>query len=232
MTIANRIHNIQQIIIETACKYERNPDSIRLLAISKGQPASAIEEAYAAGLIEFGENYWQEAQGKIASLQQLPLIWHFTGPIQSNKAPDIAKHFDWIHSVDREKIAKMLSQHRPSHLPPLNVCIQVNLDSEPDKSGVSADELMPFATLVNQLPGLRLRGLMAIPQWHKEEDLQYKSLLRLTAIFNDANQQLKLQMDTLSMGMSDDLIPAIAAGSTLVRIGRALFGERNTRQPL
>lgn len=232
MTIAKRIHNIQQIIIETARKYDRNPDSICLLAISKGQPASAIEEAFAAGLSEFGENYWQEAQEKITRLQHLPLIWHFTGPIQSNKAADIAKQVDWVHSIDREKIARILSQHRPTHLAPLNICIQVNLDSEPGKSGVSADELIPFATMINQLPGLRLRGLMAIPQWHKEEELQYKSLLRLATLFKEANEKLNLQMDTLSMGMSDDLIPAIAAGSTLVRIGRAIFGERSTRQPL
>lgn len=232
MTISKQIHHIQQIIRETARKYERDPDSIRLLAISKGQPVSVIEEAFSAGLSEFGENYWQEAQEKLARLQSLPLTWHFTGPIQSNKAADIAKHFDWVHSVDREKIAKLLSQHRPDHLPPLNVCIQVNLDAEPEKSGVSAEELIPFAASIKQLPGIRLRGLMAIPKWHQEEALQYKSLLRMSALLKEVNQHLNLQMDTLSMGMSDDLIPAITAGSTMVRIGRAIFGERNKRQVL
>lgn len=230
MPIAQHIQHIQQLIHETACKHSRNPESVRLIAISKGQPASAIKDAFSAGIADFGENYWQEAQGKLASLRDLPLTWHFTGPIQSNKSQEIAENFTWVHSLDREKIARLLSKHRPDHLPPLNVCIQINLDEEPGKAGIPADELSSFAAMVKQLPGLELRGLMAIPLWHKEEELQYKSLRRLTALLHEANQQLNLHMDTLSMGMSDDLIPAIAAGSTMVRIGRAIFGERKERQ--
>lgn len=230
MSIAKQVLCMQQLIHDTACKYERNPENIRLIAISKGQPASAIKDAFSAGISDFGENYWQEAQEKLAALHDLPITWHFTGPIQSNKSREIAENFHWVHSLDREKIARLLSRHRPSHLPPLNVCIQINLDSEPGKAGISVDELPSFATMIKQLPGLELRGLMAIPQWHQQEELQYQSLMRLTTLLRQANRNLNWHLDTLSMGMSDDMIPAIAAGSTFVRIGRAIFGERKVRQ--
>ncbi|MCW0218810.1 MAG: YggS family pyridoxal phosphate-dependent enzyme, partial [Prosthecobacter sp.] len=153
-------------------------------------------------------------------------IWHFTGPIQSNKAADIATHFDWVHSVDRLKIAALLSTHRPKDVPPLNVCIQVNLDHEASKSGVSAQDLPELALKVSSLPGLSLRGLMAIPAPSADEEAQYRGFLRLAHLQQQLNQDHHLALDTLSMGMSDDLIPAIRAGSTMVRIGRALFGER------
>jgi PLP dependent protein len=226
MTIANRIQVLQQLVQETTEYYERPPEGVRLIAVSKGQNAEAIREAFAAGINDFGENYWQEAQRKMTDLCDLPLTWHFIGPIQSNKTAEISKHFNWVHSIDREKIARLLSRHRPPHLPPLNVCIQVNLDAEPSKSGIVAGELTVLARQVIELPGLRLRGLMAIPEAHNETQKQYDSLLRLATLLQETNQQLQSELDTLSMGMSDDLVPAIHAGSTLLRIGRAIFGER------
>jgi pyridoxal phosphate enzyme (YggS family) len=230
MSIADRIHFIQQTIIATAAHYQRSAKEICLLAVSKGQPASAIAEAFAAGVNNFGENYWQEAQPKVHALKNLPLCWHFIGPIQGNKTAAIAQNFSWVHSLSREKIAHLLAQHRPGHLPALNVCLQVNLDNEDTKTGVLPQQLSQLALAVQQLPQLKLRGLMAIPkpQWHEQQ--QYESLLRLTKLFNQLNQDFHLAMDTLSMGMSDDLVAAIRAGSTIIRIGRAIFGERQIDQ--
>lgn len=227
MTIADRIHSIQQLIRNSAKACQRSPQDIQLLAASKGQTIEAIQEAFAAGLIHFGENYLQEAQEKIQALEKLPLCWHFIGPIQSNKTQGIAKDFSWVHSVSREKIAIQLSEHRPRDLPALNVCLQVNLDNEKTKSGISPQQVGKLALLVKQLPNLKLRGLMAIPQPRSQEEQQYQSLLRLTALFDQLNKELGLSMDTLSMGMTDDLVAAIRAGSTFLRIGRAIFGERS-----
>lgn len=226
MTITERIEKIRQLIAATAEACQRSPEEIQLLAVSKGQPASAIQEAYTAGIRNIGENYLQEAQTKIHALKNLSLCWHFIGPIQSNKTQAIAETFSWVHSIDREKIAKLLSQHRPDHLPALNICLQVNLDEEDSKSGLAPEQLKQLALLVTELPRLKLRGLMTIPKPRSDEQQQYESLLRLTKLFNQLNQELNLSMDSLSMGMTDDLVAAIRAGSTMVRIGRAIFGER------
>jgi pyridoxal phosphate enzyme (YggS family) len=228
MPITDRIHHLQQLIHDTACRYKREAENIHLVAVSKSQPISAIREAFNAGLTEFGENYWQEAHLKISNLQELPIIWHFIGPLQSNKTAEIAKNFSWVHSVFREKTAQLLSQHRPAHLPPLNVCIQVNLDKEPNKSGILEQEVNELAKYIHLLPNLKLRGLMAIPRPCQQNEQQYESLLRLTHLLKQLNQQSDYSLDTLSMGMSDDLTAAIAAGSTMLRIGRGIFGERKT----
>ncbi|CDZ77670.1 pyridoxal phosphate enzyme, YggS family [Legionella massiliensis] len=226
MTIAEQVFKIQQVIINTAKSCQREPEAIQLMAVSKGQPANAIREAFATGLVNFGENYLQEAQAKMHSLADLALNWHFIGPIQSNKVQAIAENFSWVHSLDREKIAKLLAQHRPESLPALNLCLQVNLDNEESKSGLAPQQVAELARQVQQLPRLRLRGLMAIPKPQSDEQQQYESLLRLTRLFNQLNKDLNLSMDTLSMGMSDDIVAAIRAGSTMLRIGRAIFGER------
>lgn len=226
MVIAENINQIQQKIARTAAICQREADTIQVLAVSKGQPASAIREAFAAGLNNFGENYWQEAQTKIQMLADLPVTWHFIGSIQSNKVHDIAPNFSWVHSLDREQIAELLSKYRPAHLSPLNICLQVNLDDEESKSGLSMQQAAKLAQLVKQLPHLSLRGLMAIPKPQLDEQAQYESLLRLSKLFNQLNKELNLGMDTLSMGMSDDFEAAIRAGSTILRIGRAIFGER------
>lgn len=226
MIITERIEKIRQLIATTAVACQRSPEEIQLLAVSKGQPASAIQEAFTAGIRHIGENYLQEAQTKIQALKNLPLCWHFIGPIQSNKTQAIAETFSWVHSVDREKIANLLAQHRPEHLPALNVCLQVNLDEEDSKAGLAPEHLKQLALLITKLPRLKLRGLMTIPKPRSDEQEQYESLLRLTKLFNQLNQELNLSMDSLSMGMTDDLVAAIRAGSTMVRIGRAIFGER------
>jgi PLP dependent protein len=226
MTITDRVHKVQQLIAKTANACQRSPKDIQLLAVSKGQPASAIQAAFAAGISDFGESYLQEAQKKIATLQALPLCWHFIGPIQSNKTRSIAEDFSWVHSVSRVKIAELLAKYRPENLPTLNLCLQVNLDNEKNKSGISPEQLAKLALVVSHLPRLKLRGLMAIPMPQSEEQQQYKSFLRLTNLLNQLNKELNLAMDTLSMGMSDDFIAAIKAGSTIVRIGRAIFTSR------
>jgi pyridoxal phosphate enzyme (YggS family) len=210
--------------LEASCN--RQPGEVKLLVVSKGHPCSAIEQAYAAGVRDFGESYLQEAQTKIQTLIALPLCWHFIGPIQSNKAASIALNFSWVHSVCRQQIAKLLNDARLPSMPPINVCIQVNLDGEQSKSGVTLDELATLASYALQLPHLRLRGLMLIPKPQTDEKLQYLSFLRLRTLLDKLNQQLNLEMDTLSMGMSNDMQAAIRAGSTIVRIGTTIFGER------
>ena len=193
------------------------------MAVSKTRPASAIRQAHAAGVQHIGENYLQEALSKIAELQDLPLTWHFIGPIQSNKTRAIAEHFDWVHSIDRLKIAQRLSAQRPAHLPPLNVCLQVNISDEDSKAGVPVAELDALAREVTDLPGLRLRGLMAIPAPAADSEARRQPLRAL----RETMAALALPLDTLSMGMSDDLDEAIAEGATMVRIGSALFGARD-----
>ncbi|MGQ3889850.1 YggS family pyridoxal phosphate-dependent enzyme [Legionella sp. CNM-1927-20] len=227
MSIAENIQYIKHVIETTLQDSHKPLNSVAILAVSKGQSVEAIREAYRAGLHDFGENYWQEAHAKKLQLKNLPINWHFIGGIQSNKTKEIAENFNWVHSVDRKKIARLLSLHRPKHLPALNICIQINLDHEETKAGLLPYELPSLIKYINQLPRLRLRGLMAIPKPRLTEEEQYASLQRLAVLLNQANQQLNLEMDTLSMGMSDDLKAAIRAGSTLVRIGRAIFGERN-----
>jgi pyridoxal phosphate enzyme (YggS family) len=222
-TIAENIAKVGERIREAAQASGRDLDGIGLLAVSKTKPAAAVREAFAAGLRDFGENYLQEALDKQAELSELPLIWHFIGPIQSNKTKPIAEHFDWVHSVDRLKIAQRLSEQRPSSLPPLNICLQVNVSAEDSKSGCAPSELVALVQAVSQLPNLRLRGLMAIPEPTDDVAAQRAAFARL----RELRDGLPLPLDTLSMGMSHDLDAAIAEGATWVRIGTALFGARD-----
>lgn len=226
-TIAENIAKVGARIREAAQASQRNLQDIGLLAVSKTKPADAVREAHAAGLRDFGENYLQEALEKQAALSDLPLIWHFIGPIQSNKTRPIAEHFDWVHSVDRLKIAQRLSDQRPAHLPALNICLQVNVSLEASKSGCSPEELPELARAISALPNLRLRGLMAIPEATDDIAAQHAAFARLRQLRDD----LALNLDTLSMGMSHDLEAAIAEGATWVRIGTALFGARDYGQP-
>ena len=226
-TIAENIAKVGARIREAAQASQRNFADIGLLAVSKTKPAAAVREAHAAGIRDFGENYLQEALEKQVELSDLPLIWHFIGPIQSNKTRPIAEHFDWVHSVDRLKIAQRLSDQRPAHLPPLNICLQVNVSAEDSKSGCSPAELAQLAGAVAALPNLRLRGLMAIPEPTDDVAAQHAAFARLRQLRDD----LALDLDTLSMGMSHDLEAAIAEGATWVRIGTALFGVRDYGQP-
>lgn len=222
-TIAENIAKVRVRIREAEQAKNRTPNSVQLLAVSKTKPAADIREAYACGLIDFGENYLQEALGKQAELADLPLTWHFIGPIQSNKTRPIAEHFHWVHSVDRLKVAQRLSEQRPAHLPPLNVLLQVNVSGEDSKSGCSPDELPALAQAISQLPHLKLRGLMAIPEPTEDVAAQHAAFARLRELM----QALNLGLDTLSMGMSHDLEAAIGEGATWVRIGTALFGARD-----
>ena len=221
-TIANNIAKVATRIREAAQAVGRDPGTVGLLAVSKTQPAEAIREAHGAGLTHFGENYLQEALEKQARLADLPLAWHFIGPIQSNKTKAIAAHFDWVHSVDRLKIAQRLSEQRPPQLPPLNVCLQVNVSGEASKSGCAPQDVAALTQAIAALPGLRLRGLMAIPEPTDDPAEQHATFARLRQL----QQGLSLDLDTLSMGMSQDLEAAIAEGATWVRIGTALFGAR------
>ncbi len=222
-TIAENIAKVGERIRAAAQASGRDLDHIGLLAVSKTKPAAAVREAYAAGIRDFGENYLQEALEKQAELSELPLIWHFIGPIQSNKTKPIAEHFAWVHSVDRLKIAQRLSEQRPTDLPPLNICLQVNVSAEDSKSGCAPAELAALAKAVSQLPNLRLRGLMAIPEPTDDVAAQRAAFARL----RELRDGLPLPLDTLSMGMSHDLDAAIAEGATWVRIGTALFGARD-----
>jgi pyridoxal phosphate enzyme (YggS family) len=226
MSIASNIGHITQTINRLEQITARSPGSVRLLAVSKSHSTHDILEAVEAGLKDFGENYYQEAISKIQVLEQYPLCWHFIGPIQSNKTKGIATHFSWVHSLCRLDIAERLNQARPQTLAPLNVCIQVNLDEEPTKSGLSAHELIPFAEQILKLPNLQLKGLMIIPKPEETTAGRYQTFLQLSQLLNSLNQTLNLKLDTLSMGMSDDLAEAIHAGSTYVRVGRGIFGER------
>ena len=216
--------------IETACaKAGRPVHCARLLAVSKTFPDSAIREAHACGLTAFGESYLQEAQAKLDALADLPLEWHFIGPLQSNKTRPVAERFAWVHGVEREKIARRLSEQRPTALPPLNVCIQVNVSGEASKHGVAPEPALDLARLVAGLPGLLLRGFMAIPEASPDSGLQRARFSLLRSLLEQA-RSAGLAVDTLSMGMSADLEAAILEGSTMVRVGSAIFGARNTRQ--
>ena len=234
-SITDRLMAVRHRIDTAAEHFHRDPRSIALIAVSKTFPASAIEEAMRSGQKAFGENYVQEAIEKIQRLEQLrPLLeWHFIGPLQSNKTSDIAKYFDWIHTIDRERIAQRLSDQRQAHrhLGPLQACIQVNISKEASKSGVLPNETMQFCKHVASLPGLVLRGLMAIPAPNTSGQEQREPFAALRYLFEDIRMQTQRvpgfkDFDTLSMGMSDDLEAAIAEGATMVRVGSAIFGER------
>ncbi|WP_444437402.1 YggS family pyridoxal phosphate-dependent enzyme [Pseudomonas sp. A6] len=222
-TIAENIAKVRERIREAEQACGRASGSVVLLAVSKTKPAADIREAHAAGLDDFGENYLQEALGKQVELADLALTWHFIGPIQSNKTRPIAEHFHWVHSVDRLKVAERLSAQRPADLPPLNVCLQVNVSGEDSKSGCAPEELPALARAVAALPNLKLRGLMAIPEPTEDVAAQRAAFARLRELLTALN----LGLDTLSMGMSHDLEAAIAEGATWVRIGTALFGARD-----
>ncbi|MBJ2245517.1 YggS family pyridoxal phosphate-dependent enzyme [Pseudomonas haemolytica] len=226
-TIADNIGLVSQRIRAAADAVQRDASSIHLLAVSKTKPSQAVREAFAAGMHDFGENYLQEALGKQSELTDLPLSWHFIGPIQSNKTRAIAENFAWVHSVDRLKIAQRLSEQRPTDLPPLNICIQVNVSGEASKSGCTPADLPALANAISALPRLKLRGLMAIPEPTEDRAAQDAAFARV----RDLQASLNLPLDTLSMGMSHDLESAIAQGATWVRIGTALFGARDYGQP-
>ena len=223
--IEKNLNRIKSQIIEAARKFDRDPDSVLLLAVSKRKPASDIRAAHAFGQRDFGENFLQEAQGKMQALQDLDIRWHFIGAIQSNKTKPIAEAFDWAHCIDRIKVARRLSEQRPDGLAPLNVCIQVKLDDEESKSGIDLSEVPTLAAEIAKLPGLRLRGLMSIPAPREDFDAQRATFARLADSLQSLRQQ-GFDCDTLSMGMTQDMEAAIAEGSTLVRIGTAIFGER------
>jgi len=215
--------------IEAAARVAgRNPAEVRLLAVSKQQPAAAIRAAVEAGQLEFGENYLQEALPKIRELAALPILWHFIGQLQGNKTRAVAEHFAWVHTLDRERIAQRLSAQRPHHAPPLEVLVQVRLDDEPDKGGVGPEQLPQLAEIVAGLPRLRLRGLMCIPApvSDAQPEAQRIPFARLRALLAELNARGH-QLDTLSMGMSGDLEAAVAEGATIVRVGTALFGPRD-----
>jgi len=228
-TISDNLQEVR-VRMQQACLRSGRPiDSVALLAVTKTVPPAAVREAYVAGQRAFGENYVQEGVDKILALPQLAdAQWHCIGPVQSNKTRPVAEHFDWVHTVDRLKIAQRLSDQRPAHRPALQVCVQVNIDGGANKSGVAPADVLPLARAIAQLPRLCLRGLMCIPEPAPDD-------AAARAVFDQAYrlfvglQAAGLAVDTLSMGMSADLEPAIASGSTLVRVGSALFGARAAR---
>lgn len=223
--IEKNLVSIHQIIQQSAAKAGRNPADICLLAVSKTRPAADIETAFQTGQNDFGENYLQEALEKIQSLHDLPLTWHYIGRIQSNKTRPIAENFSWVHTLDSFKHARRLSEQRPENLLPINTCIQVNIDDEQSKGGVPADQVKQLAMQIRGLPGIKLRGLMTIPQATNDRDKQRQSFHNLAELMNHLNRD-GFSLDTLSMGMSGDLDIAIEEGATIVRIGTAIFGQR------
>lgn len=223
MTIAQRIQLIQNQIELYCNASNRKPETVLLLAVSKTKPASDIAAAYQAGIRHFGENYCQEALIKQQALGAYDITWHFIGPIQSNKTKLIAQHFSWVHSVDSLKVAKRLSEQRPDNLPPLNICLQINVSEEQSKSGIALSELPELCSAVTEMPRLRLRGVMAIPapkDDYEQQCLPYKALVLAVKKLNQP------ELDTFSFGMTGDLKAAISEGATIVRIGTALFGSR------
>lgn len=228
--IRQNLQAVRKQIAEAADNAQRAADDVALLAVSKTFGADAVIDAAGAGQQAFGENYLQEALDKMATVRaqrpDLQLEWHFIGPIQSNKTRAIAEHFDWVHSVDRQKIAQRLSDQRPAHLPPLNVCLQVNVSGEASKSGVPPEEVAAVAKAIAAMPRLQLRGLMAIPEPEDDAVRQRAPFKKMHDLFTQLQDE-GLQLDTLSMGMSADMPSAIAEGATIVRIGSAIFGTRN-----
>jgi PLP dependent protein len=231
-TVRARLRAVTERIAKAALAAGRDPASVSLVAVSKTFPADAVAAAHAAGQVAFGENYVQEAVEKIETLrtQRGELEWHFIGPIQSNKTRAIAEQFDWVQSIDRLKVAQRLSEQRPPELPSLNVLLQVNISGEGSKSGIAPAEVEALARAVGQLPRLKLRGLMAIPEPEADAARQRVPLAAMRTLF-DCLRAAGLAIDTLSMGMSADLESAVLEGSTMVRIGTAIFGERERRQP-
>lgn len=225
-SISERLAQVRQEIADFAGACGRAPGDITLIAVSKTKPASDIVDAYAAGQRAFGENYLQEAEAKITALADYDIEWHFIGRIQSNKTASISRLFDWVHTLGSLKHARRLNEQRPQNLPPLNVCIQLNLSGEASKSGISAEELPALATQINDFPRLRLRGLMTMPAAASSTLEQRKLYSRLRQLKTELRQQ-GMPLDTLSMGMSNDMQAAICEGATMVRIGTAIFGARS-----
>jgi len=223
--IISNLQAVHDAIAQAARMAHRQKENIELVAVSKGFSADAVREAHQAGQLAFGESYIQEAINKIELTRDLPLQWHFIGPVQSNKTRAVSAHFTWVHSLDRLKIAERLSKQRPSNLPPLNICIQVNVSGEDSKSGIAPEEVTELALAVTRLPQLKLRGLMTIPAPAEKPETQRIPFFKLHQLMRQINK-LGLSLDTLSMGMSHDLCAAILEGATIVRIGRAIFGER------
>ncbi|MGR2740668.1 YggS family pyridoxal phosphate-dependent enzyme [Billgrantia sp. Q4P2] len=228
--LSESLASARRRLAEALASAERPADAARLLAVSKTKPAGMVREAWELGQREFGENYVQEALEKQTELADLgDIVWHFIGPLQANKTRAVAEHFDWVHSVDREKIARRLNDQRPEGLGPLEVCLQVNVSDEASKSGVTFDELESLAQAVLSMPRLRLRGLMAIPAPAAGLASQRAPLARLRQALETLRQRFpEAPLDTLSMGMSDDLEAAVLEGATLVRLGTAIFGARDT----
>ena len=224
--VSENLQRVRQQIELAAMSAGRVAEAVKLLAVSKTMPAQAVREAYAAGQIAFGENYIQEGVDKMAELADLPLEWHCIGPIQSNKSKWVAENFAWAHSIDRLKIAERLSAQRPAHLPPLQVCLQVNVDGGNNKSGVAPAELLALAQAVAKLPHLQLRGIMTIPE-PSENKAQIQAVHRRARKLFDSLNEAGLKLDTLSMGMTADLEIAITEGSTCLRVGTAIFGARS-----
>lgn len=227
-SLAQRYALVRQRI-DTACqRAQRDPASVRLLAVSKGQPHSAVQQLFELGQCCFGESYLQEALEKRQRFDSPAIEWHYIGHIQSNKSADIAHHFDWVHSVDRFKIAQRLSVQRPPEMAPLNICLQINVDEEATKHGVRVDDALALARRISELPNLQLRGLMALPKPTTDFEQQRHAFARLRQLA-ETLQCAGLALDTLSMGMSDDLEAAIAENSHIVRVGSALFGPRGSK---
>jgi pyridoxal phosphate enzyme (YggS family) len=228
--IEQQLAQVHARITQAEQRFGRSAGSVTLVAATKTCSVSAIRTAIACGQRAFGENYLQEALSKIEELKSENLEWHFIGPIQSNKTRDIATHFDWVHSVDRLKVAQRLSQQRPPELGPLNVCLQVNISGEDSKSGTAPEELAKLAKAVTEIPQLSLRGLMTLPALSSDFEEQRRPFHALHQLWNEL-RQMGLELDTLSIGMSDDLEAAIAEGATLVRVGTAIFGSRPQKRP-
>ncbi|WP_444995529.1 YggS family pyridoxal phosphate-dependent enzyme [Aliikangiella sp. IMCC44359] len=227
MTIADQIRQVRLNIEQYCANSGRTPEQVRLLAVSKTHPATAIQDAYESGITEFGESYLQEAINKIEACQKLNITWHFIGPLQSNKSRLVAEHFDWVQSVDSIKLLKRLNDQRPGNLKPLQICIQVNLFAEPQKRGVTKEQLTELLDIANKMPHITLRGIMVIPprrESYAEQMSQFKQVAKLYAQL----QQRFPQIDTLSMGMSNDMQAAIENNSSMVRVGTGIFGARGT----
>ena len=229
--IVKNISSVKTRIEQSAISAGRNTDALQLLAVSKTRTSDEIKSAFSQGLNAFGENYVQEALDKIHSLESLPIEWHFIGPLQSDKTKQVAENFSWVHAVDRLKIAKRLNDQRPKHLGPLNICLQINIDNEPTKSGVMPDQASDLAISISQFPHLRLRGLMAIPLSRHDIESQRLPFKALRLLQEEINRQLdnSKKLDTLSMGMSGDIEAAICEGATILRVGTDIFGPRTDR---
>ena len=226
-SIAQSLEKIRNRVTVLERRYQRPPDGVRILAVSKTKPPQAVRAAAEIGQREFGENHVQDALTKLDALADLDLVWHFIGPIQSNKTRIVATRFDWVHSIDRAKIAQRLNEQRPEDLPPLEVCIQVNVSGEGSKSGVDSGEVYELADAVSDLPRLKLRGLMTLPRPCDDLDAQRRPFAELRRVLEELNTR-GFALDTLSMGMTNDMEAAIAEGATIIRIGSAIFGARET----